>query len=221
MSLAVRFSNGCSPLPACRTRPVRGLLDRRSGLHSSARFGLAVAGCLLAAAVSTADAGAQSLADLPSDFFADADFRYIGPVGNRTSAVVGVPGDPNVYYFGAASGGIFKSEDGGHQWRPIFDDHDVQSIGAIAIAPSDPNVIWAGTGEAFIRSNVSLGNGVYRSTDGGENWIRMGLEESGRVGRIVIHPDDPEVVFIAAAGHMYGPQEEDRGLYRTLDGGAT
>ena len=221
MSLAVRFSNGCSPLPACRTRPVRGLLDRRSGLHSSARFGLAVAGCLLAAAVSTADAGAQSLADLPSDFFADADFRHIGPVGNRTSAVVGVPGDPNVYYFGAASGGIFKSEDGGHQWRPIFDDHDVQSIGAIAIAPSDPNVIWAGTGEAFIRSNVSLGNGVYRSTDGGENWIRMGLEESGRVGRIVIHPDDPEVVFVAAAGHMYGPQEEDRGLYRTMDGGVT
>lgn len=162
----------------------------------------------------------QSLQDLPTGFFENSDFRYVGPVGNRVSAVVGEPGNPNVYYFGAASGGVFKSEDGGHSWRPIFDDQEAQSIGALAIAPSDPNVVWAGTGEAFIRSNVSIGNGVYRSTDGGENWTHVGLYESGRIGRIVIHPQDPDIVFVAAAGHMYGPQEE-RGLFRTMDGGAS
>jgi photosystem II stability/assembly factor-like uncharacterized protein len=165
-------------------------------------------------------ATAQSLADLPADFFSGADFRYGGPVGNRVSAVIGEPGDANVYYLGAASGGVFKSEDGGHSWRPIFDDQPAQSIGALAVAPSDPNVVWVGTGEAFIRSNVSIGTGVYRSTDRGESWTHMGLTESGRVGRIVIHPDDPDVVYVAAAGHLYGPQQE-RGLYRTRDGGTT
>jgi photosystem II stability/assembly factor-like uncharacterized protein len=161
----------------------------------------------------------QLLRDLPDDFFAGADFRHVGPVGNRVSAVVGEPGNPNVYYVGAASGGVWKSEDGGHSWDPVFDDQPVQSIGALAVAPSDPNVVWAGTGEAFIRSNVSIGNGVYRSTDGGDSWRHVGLEGSGRVGRIVVHPHDPDVAFVAAAGHMYGPQEEDRGLYRTTDGG--
>ena len=163
---------------------------------------------------------AQSLDDLREDFFAGADFRHVGPVGNRVSVVVGEPGNLNVYYIGAASGGVFKSEDGGHSWRPIFDDQPSQSIGALAVAPSDPNVVWAGTGEAFIRSNVSIGNGVYRSTDGGESWTHMGLTESGRVGRIVVHPNDPDIVFVAAAGHLYGPQEE-RGLFRTMDGGGT
>ena len=161
---------------------------------------------------------AQTLAESP-DLFARSDFRHIGPIGNRVSAVTGEPGNPNVYYVGAASGGVFKSEDGGHSWRPIFDNQPAQSIGALAVAPSDPNVIWAGTGEAFIRSNVSIGNGVYRSTDGGDDWTHMGLAETGRVGRIVIHPDDPDVVYVAAAGSLYGPQEE-RGLFRTIDGGA-
>ncbi len=161
---------------------------------------------------------AQSLGALTGAFFEDMDFRHVGPVGNRVSAVIGEPGNPNVYYFGAASGGVFKSEDGGHAWRPIFDDQVAQSIGALAVAPSDPNVVWAGTGEAFIRSNVSIGNGVYRSTDGGENWRHMGLDATGRVGRIVIDPNDPDIVFVAAAGHLYGPQEE-RGLFRTTDGG--
>ncbi|MFQ5538338.1 MAG: sialidase [Gemmatimonadota bacterium] len=164
--------------------------------------------------------GAQSLASLPESFFADADFRYVGPVGNRVSAVVGVPGDPDVYYIGAASGGVFKSTDGGHGWTPVFDGQNALSIGALAVAPSDANVVWAGTGEAFIRSNVSIGNGVYRSTDAGKTWQHMGLEASGRIARIVIHPDDPDEVYVAALGHLYGPQEE-RGVYRTRDGGGT
>lgn len=174
---------------------------------------------LLASLLLLATSGqAQTVSTLPGDFFERADYRYVGPVGNRVSAVVGVPGDANVYYFGAASGGVFKSTDGGHSWDPIFDDQEAQSIGSIAIAPSDPNVVWVGTGETFIRSNVSIGNGVYRSTDAGRHWDHMGLELSGRVGRIVIHPSDPDIVFVAALGHLYGPQQE-RGVYRTKDGG--
>jgi photosystem II stability/assembly factor-like uncharacterized protein len=145
-------------------------------------------------------------------------YRHIGPPGNRTSAVVGVPGDPMTCYIGAASGGVWKTTDGGIHWDPVFDDQPAQSIGALAIAPSDANVVWAGTGEAFIRSNVSLGNGVYKSTDAGKTWRHMGLDLSGRVGRIVIDPRDPDIVFVAALGHCYGPQRE-RGVFRTTDGG--
>ncbi|HET7451945.1 MAG TPA: sialidase, partial [Thermoanaerobaculia bacterium] len=152
--------------------------------------------------------------------FANLKFRFIGPPGNRVSSVVGVPGDPNVYYAGAASGGVWKSIDGGNSWKAVFDKQDAQSIGAIAIAPSDPNVVWVGTGETFIRSNVSIGDGVYRSTDAGRTWKHMGLEKTGRIGRVIIDPRDPDVVFVAALGTCYGPQPE-RGVYRTKNGGKT
>jgi photosystem II stability/assembly factor-like uncharacterized protein len=125
-----------------------------------------------------------------------------------------------VYYIGASSGGIWKSTDAGLNWEPVFDDQPAQSIGAIAIAPSDPNIVWAGTGEPWVRSNVSIGNGVYKSTDAGRTWKHMGLDETGRIGRVVIDPRDPDVVHIAAIGHGYGPQQE-RGVFRTTDGGAT
>ena len=196
------------------------LVGRRPRFAPLSAPPLAMFAALLGLTARAAPAPAQTLADLPDDFFSGANFRYVGPVGNRVSAVIGEPGNPNVYYFGAASGGVFKSEDSGHTWRPIFDDQEAQSIGALAVAPPDPNVVWAGTGEAFIRSNVSIGNGVYRSTDGGDNWSHMGLPLSGRIGRIAIHPTNPDIVFVAAAGHLYGPQEE-RGLYRTEDGGET
>jgi photosystem II stability/assembly factor-like uncharacterized protein len=150
--------------------------------------------------------------------FAGLKFRFIGPPGNRVSAVVGVPGDPNVYYAGAASGGVWKSIDGGTEWKPVFDKMPAQSIGAIAIAPSDHSVVWVGTGESFIRSNVSLGNGVYRSTDSGKTWKHMGLEKTGRIARVIIDPRDPDTVFVAALGTCYGPQPE-RGVFRTKDGG--
>ena len=153
-----------------------------------------------------------------SELFADLPYRHIGPVGNRVSAVTGVPGHANTYFFGAASGGVFRSSDGGHHWDPVFDDQNVASIGSIAIAPSDANVVWVGTGEAFIRSNVSIGNGIYRSTDGGDSWEHKGLEQSGRIGRILVHPTNPDLVYAAALGHLYGPQAE-RGVYRTQDGG--
>ncbi|HLX07669.1 MAG TPA: sialidase [Thermoanaerobaculia bacterium] len=154
----------------------------------------------------------------PSDPFGALKFRYIGPEGNRVSAVAGVPGDATVYYAGAASGGIFKTTDGGIHWRPIFDDQPVSSIGALAVAPSDPNVVWAGTGEAFIRSNISVGWGMFRSTDAGRTWARAGLEKTGRIGRIVVDPRDPDVALACALGAAYGPAP-DRGVFRTADGG--
>ncbi len=147
-------------------------------------------------------------------------YRHIGPEGNRVSSVAGVPGDPETYYAGAASGGIFKTIDGGVQWQPIFDGQPVSSIGSLAVAPSDANVVWAGTGEPFIRSNISVGWGVFKSTDAGKTWARAGLENTGRISRIVIDPRDPEHVYVAALGHAYGPQQE-RGIFRTNDGGKT
>lgn len=161
-----------------------------------------------------------SAQEITSDLFSQLRYRHIGPPGNRTSAVVGVPGDNMVSYIGAASGGIWKTTDQGLNWKPIFDDMPVQSIGAISIAPSDPNIVWAGTGEAFIRSNVSLGNGVYKSTDAGKTWKHMGLDLTGRVGRIIIDPRDPNIVLVGALGHCYGPQKE-RGVFKTTDGGET
>ena len=154
------------------------------------------------------------------DLYKALRYRHIGPPGNRTAAVVGVPGDPLTYYIGASSGGVWKSSDGGTTWTPVFDDQPAQSIGALAVAPSDPNVVWAGTGEAFIRSNVSVGNGVYKSTDAGKTWNHMGLEKTGRIGRVAVDLRNPDVVFVAALGHSYGPQKE-RGVFRTKDGGKT
>ena len=165
----------------------------------------------LLAGATAASAGAEGRFDA-------LRWRHIGPVGNRVSAVHGVPGDPNTYYFGAASGGVFRSDDGGVHWTPVFDDQPVLSVGAIAVSRADPNVVWVGTGEAHIRSNVSLGNGVYRSTDRGDTWTHTGLEPSGRISRIATHPDDPDTAWVAALGHLYGPQQE-RGVFRTTDGG--
>ena len=154
------------------------------------------------------------------EMYQQLEFRHIGPVGNRAASVAGVVGDPHMYYAGAASGGIWKTVDGGLNWKPIFDDQPVHSIGSLAVAPSDPNVVWAGTGEAFIRSNVSIGNGVFRSTDAGATWKHMGLEGTGRIGRMVIHPTNPDIVYAAVLGHTHAPQQE-RGIYRTTDGGRT
>ncbi|HVO98346.1 MAG TPA: hypothetical protein VMT15_09785 [Bryobacteraceae bacterium] len=155
-----------------------------------------------------------------SDAFRQLRYRYIGPVGNRVIAAVGIPGENNTYYVGSASGGIFKSTDGGIHWEPIFDQEDVSSVGSLAITPSDPNIVWAGTGETFIRSHISVGNGIYKSLDAGKTWRRMGLEATGRIGRVIVDPHHPDVVFACAVGHAYGPQPE-RGVFRSADGGQT
>jgi len=147
-------------------------------------------------------------------------FRFVGPrVGNRIAAIAGVPGDASTYYAGAASGGIWKSTDAGNHWAPIFDKQPVAAIGALAVAPSDPSTVWAGTGEAWmIRDSDVMGNGIYKSTDAGKTWTNMGLPESGRIGRIVIHPSNPDIVFACVLGRATGPQP-DRGVFRTTDGG--
>jgi hypothetical protein len=147
-------------------------------------------------------------------------FRFVGPVvGNRVSAVAGIPGDPSTYYAGAASGGVWKSTDGGNRWTPIFDHEPVAAIGALAVAPGDPNVVWAGTGEAWAIRDIDVtGDGVYKSTDGGKTWEHMGLDATGRIGKMVIDPEDENRVFVCALGRLSGPQPE-RGVYRTEDGG--
>jgi photosystem II stability/assembly factor-like uncharacterized protein len=154
------------------------------------------------------------------EVYTQLQFRYIGPVGNRATAVVGVAGNHDLYYVGAASGGVFKTTDGGVHWDPIFDAQPVSSIGSLAVAASDANLVWAGTGESFIRSHISVGNGIYKSTDAGQNWALMGLEKTGRIGNVLIDSHNSDIVLACALGHAYGPQPE-RGVFRTADGGKT
>ena len=164
--------------------------------------------------------GAMVAQQITPELFDQLRYRHIGPVGNRVISVVGVPADPMTYYAGAASGGIWKTTDAGLGWEPVFDDQSVHSIGSLAVAASDPQIVWAGTGETFIRSNVSIGNGIYKSTDGGRTWEHLGLDRTGRIGRVIVHPSNPDIVYAAALGHGYSPQPE-RGVYRTRDGGKT
>ena len=156
---------------------------------------------------------------LESKALSQLNFRFIGPDGNRAIAVVGEPGNPNVSYIGAASGGIWKTEDMGYHWRPVFDKTDDSSIGALAIAPSSPKQVWAGTGETFlIRPAHAVGNGVYKSSNAGRTWKRMGLENTYTISRVIVHPTDTNTVYVASLGHAHGPQQE-RGVYKTTDGG--
>ena len=153
--------------------------------------------------------------------FSALKFRFVGPDGNRAIAVAGESGNPMVSYVGAASGGIFKTEDGGINWKPVFDEMDNSSIGALAVSMSDPKQVWAGTGETFIiRPAHANGNGVYKSVDGGKTWKNMGLKETVRISRVLIHPTNPNIVYVAALGHTGGPQQE-RGVFKTIDGGLT
>ena len=153
--------------------------------------------------------------------FKNLPFRFIGPDGNRAIAVVGEPGNPLVSYVGAASGGIFKTTDGGINWKPIFDEMDNSSIGALAIADGNHNHVWAGTGETFlIRPAHANGNGIYKSTDAGKTWKNMGLKETVRISKVIVDNRDTNTIYVAALGHANGPQQE-RGVYKTTDGGLT
>jgi photosystem II stability/assembly factor-like uncharacterized protein len=153
--------------------------------------------------------------------FKGMKWRSIGPYrGGRVLAVTGIPGDPYTFYFGSVAGGVWRTTDGGMNWNPLFDKEAVSSIGAIAVAESNRNVIYVGTGEACIRGNISYGNGVYKSTDGGKTWANIGLKETQHIASVIIHPRNPDIVLVAALGHAYGPNSE-RGVFRTTDGGKT
>ena len=155
---------------------------------------------------------------LSNDNLKEMEFRHVGPIGNRVTTVAGIPNDPMTYYVGAASGGVWKTIDGGLNWSPIFDNQEVHSIGAISVAPSDPMTVYVGTGESSIRSNVSIGNGVYKSEDGGETWKHLGLENTGRISRIIIHPKNRDLIYVGSLGHAYSPQKE-RGVFMSENGG--
>lgn len=178
-----------------------GFVRRLSGLPAG----------LAALAISTSAAHAAGDFDL-------LKFRSIGPaIGGRVSRVAGVAGDPLTFYAATSQSGVWKSVDGGHKWKPIFDGQPLLSTGAIAVAPSDPNVIYVGTGEANIRGNVQPGDGIYKSADAGKTWSRV-LDQEGQIGKIVVHPRNPDIAFAALLGHAFGPNPQ-RGVYRTLDGG--
>ena len=159
---------------------------------------------------------------LPADSLNNIKFRNLGPSvgGGRVTAVTGISGQPNVYYVGAAAGGVWKTTDGGNSWDAIFADQPTASIGAIALAPSNPNLVWVGTGEANIRNDIVNGHGVFFSPDAGKTWKFMGLPNAGQISRIVIDPQDPNIVFVACIGHAWTPSP-DRGVFRTADGGKT
>ena len=159
------------------------------------------------------------LAQVPDNTYQELHWRMIGPFrGGRTRAACGVPSQPNVFYIGQVNGGVWKSDDYGRTWNPIFDHEPTQSIGAIAVAPSDPNIIYVGSGEGLHRPDLSVGDGIYKSTDAGKTWTHLGLRDGEQIPALAVDPRDPNKIFAAVLGHPYGPSEE-RGIYRSTDGG--
>ncbi len=160
--------------------------------------------------------------EITEELFRHLGWRSIGPafMGGRATDIAGIPGDPSTFYVGLATGGMLKTTNGGVTLTPIFDDVGVPSIGAIAIAPSDPNVLYVGTGEGNPRNSASVGRGMYKSVDAGESWVSIGLENTEKFSRVLVHPTNPDVVYAAALGHEWGPNEE-RGVFRSGDGGNT
>jgi photosystem II stability/assembly factor-like uncharacterized protein len=162
-----------------------------------------------------------SASALDPSLFSDLRWRSIGPTrGGRVLTVSGVPGEPQHFFFGAVNGGVWESTNAGRTWQPIFDGEPIGSIGALAVAPSNPKVIYVGTGEADMRSSIAQGDGVYRTTDGGKTWTHAGLRDTQQIGRVLVDPKNPDRVFVAALGHPYGPNAE-RGLFRSTDGART
>ena len=151
--------------------------------------------------------------------FQSLSWRSIGPFrGGRVLTVAGVPGDDRHFYFGAVDGGVWATQDAGRTWQPIFDNEPVGSIGALALAPSDPNTIYVGTGEADMRSDIAHGVGMYKTRDAGKHWTHIGLDDTRQISRVLVDPRNPDVVFVSALGHAYGPNAQ-RGVFRSTDGG--
>jgi len=165
--------------------------------------------------------GSAAVADVDPALLGGMKWRLVGPFrGGRVEAVTGVPGDPTTWYFGGVAGGVWKSTDVGATWKPVFDQQKMSSIGAIAVAESDHNVLYVGTGEACPRGNITYGDGVYKSIDGGATWQNMGLRDTRQIGAVIVNPKNPDIVLVAALGHAFGPNTE-RGVFRTSDGGHT
>src|SRR5688572_26298976 len=172
------------------------------------------------AAIVTAQSTPAAPAFAPS-VFSELRWRPLGPFrGGRTKAVDGIPSQPHTFYIGAVNGGVWKTDDAGRTWTPIFDDQPTGSIGAIAVAPSDPRIIYVGSGEGLQRPDLSTGDGIYKSTDAGATWTHLGLRDGQQIPQIVIDPRDPNRLFVAVLGHPYGPNAE-RGIFRSTDGGRT
>src|SRR5690348_3540195 len=166
-------------------------------------------------------ASEQPMEEQGDPHFKGMRYRSIGPYrGGRSLTVAGIPGDVNTYYFGGVGGGVWKSTDGAMSWSPIFDKEGTSAIGSLALAPSDPNIIYVGTGEAALRGDISHGDGVYKSLDAGKTWKNVGLRDTRAIGKVIVHPRNPDIVYVAALGHQYGPNPE-RGIFRTMDGGKT
>jgi photosystem II stability/assembly factor-like uncharacterized protein len=164
---------------------------------------------------------AQESAKPEDPLFKGMKYRVVGPFrGGRSLTASGIPGDPATYYFGGTGGGVWKSTDGALTWTSVFDQEGTSAIGSLAVAPSDPNIVYVGTGEACLRGNISHGDGVYRTLDGGKTWKNLGLRDSRAIGKVIVNPKNPDIAFVAALGHPFGPNSE-RGIFRTLDGGKT
>src|SRR5580700_4243469 len=162
-----------------------------------------------------------SVPQFPPSLYASLEWRCIGPFrGGRTVAATGVPGKPNLFYIGVNNGGVWKTTDAGRTWVPIFDDQPTGSIGALAVAPSNPDIIYVGSGEGLRRPDLSTGDGIYKSTDAGNSWKHLGLRDGQQITNVIIYPQDPNRVFVAVLGHPYGPNSE-RGVFRSTDGGET
>ena len=190
-------------------------------MHRSSRIFLRLLIWLGAAAAIFGCLAPLAAQQFPSSLYSGLHWRLIGPFrAGRSNGVTGVPGQPDTFYFGSVGGGVWKSENSGRTWTPVFDSQPVASIGAIAVAPSNPNVVYVGTGEADMRSQISFGDGMYKSTDAGQTWTHVGLDNTRQIGRILVDPKNPDVVFVAALGHAYGANP-DRGVFRSTDGGST
>jgi photosystem II stability/assembly factor-like uncharacterized protein len=177
-------------------------------------------GCVAAWLAMVAGFAGEAMAqNFPAGVYQDLQWRNVGPPrGGRTRAVAGVPGQPNVFYVGAVNGGVWKSDDAGRTWLPLFDEQPTQSIGAIAVAPSDPDIVYVGSGEGLFRPDLSVGDGIYRSADAGHTWEHLGLRGGQQIPELAIDPRDPNRLYAAVLGHPYGPSSE-RGIYRSMDGG--
>src|SRR5688572_2878803 len=193
--------------------------DKLPRMSHARNFFAAAAAVALVMSVGAQEAPKSTRPESPKEF-KSLRYRNIGPAaGGRVSRATGVPGNPLLYYAATASGGVWMSADGGTTWRSVWDDQPISSIGSIAVAPTDPNVVYVGSGEANIRGNVAAGNGIYKSIDGGKTWSHVWKQE-GQIGTMAVHPKNADVAYAAVLGHAFGANAE-RGVYRTRDGGRT